>query len=81
MAVQLCNPKKIHTTAGAGFQSIATRGGGEVECRRGSLAYLEFKLSRAQAHIEYLKDTPMTPRELGVITTQKDTTTKKKRII
>jgi hypothetical protein len=42
---------------------------------------MEYKLERAQAHIEHLKSTPMTPRELGVITEVTTTVTKKKRII
>jgi hypothetical protein len=53
----------------------------EKEVRRGSVAYLEFKLSRAQEHIKYLKATPMTPRELGAITASQDNTTRKKKVI
>jgi hypothetical protein len=53
----------------------------EKTVRRGTIAYLQFKLDRAKDHVKYLKQTPMTPRELGVIADTQDTSTRKKKII
>jgi hypothetical protein len=53
----------------------------EKTVRRGTIAYLQFKLDRANDHVSYLKKTPMTPRELGVIMDNQDTSTRKKKII